>query len=61
MSHYRFSRLSNGPTAAGITCATLPDGTIDRIDGFMTEGEAARWIRNESVVWLNSRRQLAAN
>ena len=61
MSRYRSSGSSNGPTAAGITCATLPDGTIDRIEGFATEGDAAPWIRNESVVWLNSRRQLAAN
>jgi len=35
--------------------ATLPDGTAERIEGFKTEGEAARWIKNESVVWLNSR------
>jgi len=35
--------------------ATLPDGTIDRIEGFATEGDAARWINNESVVWLANR------
>ena len=35
--------------------ATLPDGTVDRIEGFATEGEAARWIKNEAVVWLNAR------
>ena len=35
--------------------ATLLDGTAERIEGFKTEGEAARWIKNESVVWLNSR------
>jgi hypothetical protein len=27
--------------------ATLPDGTVDRIEGFATEGEAGRWINNE--------------
>jgi hypothetical protein len=27
--------------------ATLPDGTVDRIEGFATEGEAGRWIKNE--------------
>jgi hypothetical protein len=32
---------------------TLPDGTIDRIEGFATEADASRWIRNESAVWLN--------
>jgi hypothetical protein len=32
--------------------ATLPDGTFDRIEGL---GEAARWIKNEAVVWLNAR------
>jgi hypothetical protein len=37
--------------------ATLPDGTVDRIEGFTTEGEAARWIKNESVVWLDNRLQ----
>ncbi len=37
--------------------ATLPDGTIDRIEGFATEGDAGRWIENESGTWLHSRRQ----
>jgi hypothetical protein len=36
--------------------ATLTDGTVDRIDGFATEGEAERWIKNESVVWLRRTR-----
>jgi hypothetical protein len=36
--------------------ATLPDGMVDRIEGFTTEGEAGRWIRNESVIWLDQRR-----
>jgi IS1 family transposase len=35
--------------------ATLTDGTVNRIEGFTTEGEAGRWIKNESVVWLNER------
>jgi IS1 family transposase len=35
--------------------ATLPDGTVDRIEGFATEGQASRWIKNESVVWLHGR------
>jgi hypothetical protein len=29
---------------------TLPDGTVDRIEGFATEGDAGRWIKNESAV-----------
>ena len=37
--------------------AMLPDGTVERIEGFATEGEAARWIKNDSVVWLANRRQ----
>ncbi len=42
--------------------ATLADGAIDRIEGFATEGEAARWIKNESLTWLHERqRSLAAN
>jgi len=32
------------------------DGTVDRIEGFATEGEAGRWIKNESSVWLNAHR-----
>ena len=35
--------------------ATLTDGTIDRIEGFSTEGDAGRWIKNEAPVWLHSR------
>jgi hypothetical protein len=35
--------------------ATLPDGTVDRIEGFAAEGDAGRWIKNESVVWLANR------
>jgi hypothetical protein len=35
--------------------ATLADGTVDRIEGFATEGEAGRWIKNESVIWLRQR------
>jgi hypothetical protein len=41
--------------------ATLPDGTIDRIEGFATEDEAGRWIKNESVIWLSNRKQSAAS
>ncbi len=37
---------------------TFADGTSERIemDTFATEGDAVRWIRNESVAWLHSRR-----
>jgi IS1 family transposase len=35
--------------------ATLPDGTVERIEGFATEGEAARWIRNDSTAWLHTK------
>jgi hypothetical protein len=39
--------------------ATLPDRTIERVetDAFATEGEAARWIKNESMSWLHDRRK----
>ena len=37
--------------------ATLTDGTVDRIEGFATESEAWRWIRNDSTMWLHARRQ----
>ena len=39
--------------------ATLTDGTSERIEGFATEGEAGRWIKNESAVWLHNLRKLA--
>jgi hypothetical protein len=39
--------------------ATLTDGTVDRIEGFATEGEAGRWIRNESATWLYSRKSVS--
>src|SRR3984957_3629441 len=39
--------------------ATLTDGTVDRIDGFATEGEAGRWIKNESAAWLHTRHGIA--
>jgi len=35
---------------------TLTDGTIDRIEGFATEGDAGRWIANESNPWLHTQR-----
>jgi hypothetical protein len=44
-----------------VFAATLTDGTwprADRIEGFATEGEAGRWIRNESVAWLHSRKAI---
>ena len=37
--------------------ATLTDGTVDRIEGFATEGEAGRWIRSESSGWLHERKK----
>ncbi|MCC6946307.1 MAG: DDE-type integrase/transposase/recombinase [Bradyrhizobiaceae bacterium] len=36
--------------------ATLPGQEPERIEGFATEAEAARWIRNESKPWIFSRR-----
>lgn len=37
--------------------ATFADNTSERIDmpTFATEAEAARWIKNESAVWLRTR------
>jgi hypothetical protein len=37
---------------------TFEDGTSQRIemDTFKTGGDAARWIRNESVAWLHERK-----
>jgi len=40
--------------------ATLPDGTVDRIEGFATEGEAERWIKNDAAVWLYQTRKSAS-
>jgi IS1 family transposase len=41
--------------------ATLPDSDPERIEGFKSEAEAARWIKNESVVWLHERRRKDAS
>lgn len=40
--------------------ATLANGTTDTVYGFATEAEAAKWVRNEAVVWLYERRQRSA-
>ena len=37
--------------------ATLEDGTTERIEGFATEDDAARWIRNDSLAWLHAHGQ----
>lgn len=38
---------------------TMPDREPERVtDTFKTEGEAWRWIRNESDAWLHKRRKL---
>jgi hypothetical protein len=42
-------------------CATLTDGTVERIEGFATEGEAGRWVKNESVAWLHTQRSKHAS
>jgi len=34
---------------------TLPNAIPENIEGFKSEAEAARWIKNESVVWLANR------
>ncbi len=31
--------------------------SFDRVEGFVTEGDAGRWIKNESGTWLHSRRR----
>lgn len=37
---------------------SFPDETPEDIQGFNSENEALRWIRNESAVWLFERRKL---
>jgi hypothetical protein len=37
--------------------ATFSNSLPEQIQGFTTEGEAARWIRNESAVCLHARRR----
>ena len=32
---------------------TLTDGTVDRIEGFATAGDAGRWIKNDLAAWLH--------
>ncbi len=41
--------------------ATLPNMVPEQIHGFATEGEAASWIKNESVVWLHEKRKQIAS
>jgi len=36
--------------------APLPDGAADRIEGFATDAEAGRWIKNDSAMWLHQHR-----
>ena len=36
--------------------ATLPDGTVDRIYGFASDNDAARWIKNEKSYGRQLRR-----
>jgi IS1 family transposase len=36
--------------------ATLPNSEPQTIEGFATEGDATRWIRNESAAWIYHRR-----
>lgn len=39
-----------------------PESNWKRItETFKTEGEASRWIRNESAAWLHSQRSIGAN
>jgi IS1 family transposase len=40
--------------------ATLTNGSTDTVYSFATEADAAKWIKNESVVWLYERRKLKA-
>ena len=40
--------------------ATLPDGTVDRVYGFASGNDAARWIKNESAAWLYEYRKKLA-
>ncbi len=41
---------------------TMPSSEPKRItETFKTEGEASRWIRNESAAWLHSQRSIGAN
>src|SRR5438128_5574788 len=37
--------------------ATLPNSVPEQIATFPTEGEAARWIKNDSAAWLHGRRR----
>jgi hypothetical protein len=39
--------------------ATLANGSTDTVHGFAMEADAAKWIRNEAVVWLYERRKIA--
>jgi hypothetical protein len=36
---------------------TFPNDETETVYGFVTEADAANWIRRDSVVWLYERRQ----
>jgi hypothetical protein len=36
--------------------ATLPNVAPENITGFKTKSEAVRWVRNESLAWLHTKR-----
>ena len=42
-----------------IACAMLNSEPEKITDTFATEGEAWRWIKNESLAWLNERKKIA--
>jgi hypothetical protein len=58
----QYSRSSDGAIGGGYYVrATLTDGTVDRIEGLVMEGEAGRWIKNESIAWLHQRSNAPKN
>ena len=56
-SSFKLKGHREGSAAPPQWLRALQNVWIERIEGFATEGEASRWIRNDSIVWLANRRQ----
>ena len=54
-SYYAYIRGKASDKCDQFLRVKFPDGTTDKVEGFATEGEAGRWIRNESAAWLYNR------
>lgn len=48
------ARKKTPPAIGWIVEATWPNGQVDKIEGFSSEGKAVKWIAEQSETWLRS-------